>query len=170
MDNVLTIRALSMSVVTVLGPRYLGLPLVVKFAKVGRTIGFDIVAEKVAKCGAGTDPSREMRGTEMAPAGHAAYTSNVRGRADQEWPCARAARYEVELPGAWAGSCRRPLDRRRPLTPGARGRDTRLSPVVDPGRAAHQRRHGQVPRGSDRQADVRRGQCDQGARRSLCSG
>ena len=43
--------------IAVVGLGYVGLPLVVEFGKHGRTIGFDIAVDKVAKCRAGTDPS-----------------------------------------------------------------------------------------------------------------
>ena len=68
----------NMPVVAVLGLGYVGLPLVVEFGKLGRTIGFDIVAEKVAKCRAGTDPSREIPDAEMTLATHAQYSSDPR--------------------------------------------------------------------------------------------
>jgi UDP-N-acetyl-D-galactosamine dehydrogenase len=64
------------STVAVIGLGYVGLPLVVEFGKQVRTIGFDIVEEKVAKCRAGTDPSKEIPDAEMALARHAEYTSN----------------------------------------------------------------------------------------------
>jgi UDP-N-acetyl-D-galactosamine dehydrogenase len=64
------------SVVAVVGLGYVGLPLVVEFGKLSRTIGFDIVEEKVAKCRAGTDPSREIPDEEMRLAVHAEYTSD----------------------------------------------------------------------------------------------
>ena len=54
-----------MQTVAVIGLGYVGLPLVVEFGKHTRTIGFDIVEEKVAKCGAGTDPSREIPDADM---------------------------------------------------------------------------------------------------------
>ncbi|MET0382561.1 MAG: nucleotide sugar dehydrogenase [Burkholderiaceae bacterium] len=66
-----------MTVVAVVGLGYVGLPLVVEFGKLGRTIGFDIVADKVEKCRAGTDPSREIPDAEMALAVHAEYTSRA---------------------------------------------------------------------------------------------
>jgi UDP-N-acetyl-D-galactosamine dehydrogenase len=66
-----------MSVVAVIGLGYVGLPLVIEFGKRGRTIGFDIVEEKVARCRAGTDPSREIPDSEMRLAVHAEYTSNA---------------------------------------------------------------------------------------------
>ena len=56
----------STPVVAVLGLGYVGLPLVVEFGRHVRTIGFDIVVEKVAHCRAGTDPSREIPDAEMA--------------------------------------------------------------------------------------------------------
>ena len=66
-----------MTVVAVVGLGYVGLPLVVEFGKLGRTIGFDIAVDKVAKCRAGTDPSREIPDAEMALAVHAEYTSDA---------------------------------------------------------------------------------------------
>jgi UDP-N-acetyl-D-galactosamine dehydrogenase len=51
--------------------------LVVEFGKLGRTIGFDIVEEKVARCRAGSDPSREISDEDMARAVHAEYTSDA---------------------------------------------------------------------------------------------
>jgi UDP-N-acetyl-D-glucosamine/UDP-N-acetyl-D-galactosamine dehydrogenase len=64
------------SVVAVVGLGYVGLPLVVEFGKLGPTIGFDIVEEKVARCNAGTDPSREIPDEEMILATQARYTSD----------------------------------------------------------------------------------------------
>jgi UDP-N-acetyl-D-galactosamine dehydrogenase len=64
------------AVVGVVGLGYVGLPLVVEFGKLGRTIGFDIVADKVERCRAGHDPSREIADAEMALAVHAEYTSD----------------------------------------------------------------------------------------------
>jgi len=61
-------------VVAVVGLGYVGLPLVVEFGKHGRTLGFDVAHDKVAKCRAGTDPSREIPDAEMALAVHAQYT------------------------------------------------------------------------------------------------
>ena len=66
----------SSPVVAVLGLGYVGLPLVVEFGRRTRTIGFDIVADKVAQCRAGTDPSREIPDAEMALAVQAEYTSD----------------------------------------------------------------------------------------------
>ena len=66
-----------MQTVAVIGLGYVGLPLVVEFGKKTRTIGFDIVEEKVAKCQAGVDPSRESPDEEMARAVHAEYTSDA---------------------------------------------------------------------------------------------
>ena len=65
-----------MQTVAVIGLGYVGLPLVVEFGKRTHTIGFDIVEEKVAKCRAGTDPSREIPDADMALAKHAEYTSD----------------------------------------------------------------------------------------------
>jgi UDP-N-acetyl-D-glucosamine/UDP-N-acetyl-D-galactosamine dehydrogenase len=65
------------SVVAVIGLGYVGLPLVVEFGKQVRTIGFDIVEAKVAKCRAGTDPSKEIPDSELALAKYAEYTSDA---------------------------------------------------------------------------------------------
>ena len=65
-----------MQTVAVIGLGYVGLPLVVEFGKHTRTIGLDIVEAKVAKCRAGTDPSREIPDAEMALAKYAEYTSD----------------------------------------------------------------------------------------------
>ncbi len=66
-----------MSVVAVVGLGYVGLPLVVEFGKQGRTIGFDIVEQKVERCRAGKDPSREIPDEEMRAAVHAEYTCDA---------------------------------------------------------------------------------------------
>ena len=58
----------------------------------------------------------------------------------------RGRGHQVEFPAVPARAGRRPLHRRRPLLPDAQGREDRLSPGGDPGRAAHQRRHGRVRR------------------------
>ncbi|MEJ6006667.1 nucleotide sugar dehydrogenase [Paucibacter sp. AS339] len=63
-----------MSVIAVVGLGYVGLPLVIEFGKHGRTIGFDIAKDKVAKCQAGTDPSRELSDEEMSHSPHAIYS------------------------------------------------------------------------------------------------
>ena len=63
-------------VVAVVGLGYVGLPLVIEFGKRGRTIGFDIQADKVDKCRRGCDPSRELSASEMRLATHAEYTSD----------------------------------------------------------------------------------------------
>jgi UDP-N-acetyl-D-galactosamine dehydrogenase len=73
-----------MSVVAVVGLGYVGLPLVIEFGKLGRTIGFDIATEKVAKCNAGTDPSREIPDAEMAAAVHATYTTDPAALAEAD--------------------------------------------------------------------------------------
>src|SRR5471032_2192874 len=66
-----------MSIVAVVGLGYVGLPLVVEFGRLGRTIGFDIAADKVAKCRAGTDPSRGIPDADMRAAIHAEYTADA---------------------------------------------------------------------------------------------
>ena len=57
-----------------IGLGYVGLPLVIEFGKRGRAIGFDIAKDKVAKCQAGTAPSRELDDADMALAVHAEYS------------------------------------------------------------------------------------------------
>jgi UDP-N-acetyl-D-glucosamine/UDP-N-acetyl-D-galactosamine dehydrogenase len=64
-------------VIAVVGLGYVGLPLVVEFGRLERTIGFDIDAAKVARCRAGNDPSREIDGARMRAAGQATYTSDA---------------------------------------------------------------------------------------------
>jgi UDP-N-acetyl-D-galactosamine dehydrogenase len=65
-----------MSTIGVIGLGYVGLPLVVEFGKLGRTIGFDIAQAKVAACQRGVDPSRELSDAQMALAVHAEYTAD----------------------------------------------------------------------------------------------
>ena len=67
-----------MTVIAVVGLGYVGLPLVVEFGKLGRTIGFDIAVDKVEKCRAGSDPSREIPDADMRSATFAEYTSDAR--------------------------------------------------------------------------------------------
>jgi UDP-N-acetyl-D-galactosamine dehydrogenase len=62
--------------IAVVGLGYVGLPLVVEFGKLGRTIGFDIAQEKVDQCRRGVDPSRELDDAELAAAVHAEYHSD----------------------------------------------------------------------------------------------
>ena len=64
------------STVAVIGLGYVGLPLVVEFGKKSRTIGFDIVQDKVTRCRAGSDPSKEIPDADMALAIHAEYSSD----------------------------------------------------------------------------------------------
>ncbi len=75
----------SVPVVAVVGLGYVGLPLVVEFGKLGRTIGFDIATDKVARCRAGTDPSRELPDSEMRAAVHAEYTSDPAALAEADF-------------------------------------------------------------------------------------
>ncbi len=65
-----------MIVVGVIGLGYVGLPLVVEFGKLLRTIGFDTSSIKVDSCSRGVDPSRELSDDEMHAAKHAVYTSD----------------------------------------------------------------------------------------------
>jgi UDP-N-acetyl-D-glucosamine/UDP-N-acetyl-D-galactosamine dehydrogenase len=73
------------SVIAVVGLGYVGLPLVVEFGKHCRTIGFDIIEDKVAKCRAGTDPSREIPDADMALAKHAEYTCDPAALRDADF-------------------------------------------------------------------------------------
>ncbi len=74
-----------MSVVAVIGLGYVGLPLVVEFGKLGRTIGFDIAVDKVDKCRRGTDPSKEIPDSEMALATEAVYTADPTALAEADF-------------------------------------------------------------------------------------
>jgi UDP-N-acetyl-D-galactosamine dehydrogenase len=65
-----------MTVVAVIGLGYVGLPLVVEFGKIYRTIGYDIAEAKVQSCQGGADPSRELCASEMRASTYAEYTSN----------------------------------------------------------------------------------------------
>jgi UDP-N-acetyl-D-galactosamine dehydrogenase len=67
---------MSSEVIAVVGLGYVGLPLVVEFGKRGRTIGFDISADKVFACQRGIDPSRELTDEQMRQAKHATYTND----------------------------------------------------------------------------------------------
>jgi UDP-N-acetyl-D-galactosamine dehydrogenase len=73
------------SVIAVIGLGYVGLPLVIEFGKLGRTIGFDILADKVAKCRSGVDPSREIPDEEMRLATHAEYTNDSAALAEADF-------------------------------------------------------------------------------------
>lgn len=75
---------MSSQVIAVVGLGYVGLPLVVEFGKHGRTIGFDILADKVLACQRGVDPSRELTDEQMRLATHAIYTDDpaMLGEAD----------------------------------------------------------------------------------------
>jgi len=64
--------------IAVIGLGYVGLPLVVEFGKVSRTIGFDIVKSKVESCKVGVDPSHELPDEEMRSAVHAEYSDDAR--------------------------------------------------------------------------------------------
>jgi UDP-N-acetyl-D-galactosamine dehydrogenase len=65
-----------MTTIAVIGLGYVGLPLVVEFGKLGRTIGFDISRSKVEACRRGIDPSRELSDQQVAAAIHAHYTAD----------------------------------------------------------------------------------------------
>ena len=64
-------------IVAVIGLGYVGLPLVVEFGKLGRTIGFDISQCKIKSCQLGIDPSRELPDELMRQAKHAIYTDDI---------------------------------------------------------------------------------------------
>ena len=71
--------------VAVVGLGYVGLPLVIEFGKQFKTIGFDILAEKVKKCQSGTDPSREIPDEEMRLAQNAIYTNDPSNLGDADF-------------------------------------------------------------------------------------
>jgi UDP-N-acetyl-D-galactosamine dehydrogenase len=62
--------------IAVIGLGYVGLPLVVEFGKLARTIGFDISPAKVASCRNGADPSRELSDAQMVEAKYAEYSAD----------------------------------------------------------------------------------------------
>ena len=64
-------------VIAVVGLGYVGLPLVIEFGRLERTIGFDIDATRVARCRAGNDPSREIDAARMRAASLATYSSDA---------------------------------------------------------------------------------------------
>ncbi len=72
------------TVVAVIGLGYVGLPLVVEFGKLSRTIGFDISVPKVESCSRGVDPSRELSDGDMAAAIHAEYTADPKFLAEAD--------------------------------------------------------------------------------------
>ena len=59
-----------MTTVAVVGLGYVGLPLAVEFGKKGRTIGFDLSAQKIAYYRAGVDPTGEVGPDDLAAACH----------------------------------------------------------------------------------------------------
>lgn len=69
--------ARSLPTVAVIGLGYVGLPLVIEFGKLTRTIGFDINTETVQACQAGHDPSREISDEAMRAAVHAEYSTDA---------------------------------------------------------------------------------------------
>jgi UDP-N-acetyl-D-galactosamine dehydrogenase len=73
-----------MVTVAVIGLGYVGLPLVIEFGKLDRTIGLDITLSKVESCARHIDPSRELPYEEMRSAIHAEYTADAKllGEAD----------------------------------------------------------------------------------------
>ncbi|MDP9045233.1 MAG: nucleotide sugar dehydrogenase [Pseudomonadota bacterium] len=73
-----------MRTVAVIGLGYVGLPLVVEFGKVLRTIGYDRVPEKVDACRSGHDPSREISAADMRLARHACYTHDPAALAEAD--------------------------------------------------------------------------------------
>lgn len=61
----------------IIGLGYVGLPLVVEFGKLSKTIGFDISCGKALSCQNGVDPSQEISDEVMATAIHAEYTCDL---------------------------------------------------------------------------------------------
>lgn len=62
--------------VAVLGLGYVGLPLVIEFGKILRTIGFDISKHMIEACQRGTDPSFELSDDQVKSGIHAVYTND----------------------------------------------------------------------------------------------
>ena len=66
-----------MTTVAVIGLGYVGLPLAVEFGKSLPVVGFDLDADKVAHCGAGRDPAREIPDEQMRAALLAEFTADA---------------------------------------------------------------------------------------------
>jgi UDP-N-acetyl-D-galactosamine dehydrogenase len=81
----MTTSAPGSPVVAVIGLGYVGLPLVVEFGKHLRTIGFDVLADKVTTCRSGRDPSREIPDEAMALALHAEYSDDPAALRDADF-------------------------------------------------------------------------------------
>jgi len=64
------------SIVSVVGLGYVGLPLAVAFGKIQRTIGFDLSAHKIESYQRHIDPTGEVSGTELRAAKHLTVTSD----------------------------------------------------------------------------------------------
>lgn len=62
--------------IAVIGLGYVGLPLVVEFAKTRPVLGFDVNREKVMSCLNGIDPAGELTDEQMASAKHVFYSSD----------------------------------------------------------------------------------------------
>jgi len=74
-----------MAIVAVIGLGYVGLPLVIEFGKLSRTIGFDISESKVDCCLSGIDPSHELTEKEMCAAVHAEYSADPKILAEADF-------------------------------------------------------------------------------------
>ncbi|WP_220636026.1 nucleotide sugar dehydrogenase [Georgfuchsia toluolica] len=74
-----------MNTVGVVGLGYVGLPLVIEFGKMTRTIGFDISEDKALSCKRGKDPSHEIPDEAMRAAIHAEYSTDPHALAQADF-------------------------------------------------------------------------------------
>ena len=118
----------------------------------------DLRARDHGRCAPGLEHrGRRGRQGDREHAARPEHRADERTRADlpqdrhRHARSAAGRRHEVELPAVSPRPRRRPLHRRRSVLPDAQGRQARLSPAGDPRGPAHQRRHGQVRRRTDRE-------------------
>jgi UDP-N-acetyl-D-galactosamine dehydrogenase len=74
-----------MDTIAVVGLGYVGLPLAVAFGRLGKTIGFDLSAEKVLHYQQHTDPSGEVSDEDMKAAIHLTCTTDPAALAEADY-------------------------------------------------------------------------------------
>jgi UDP-N-acetyl-D-galactosamine dehydrogenase len=74
-----------MTVIAVVGLGYVGLPLAVEFGKRGRTIGFDLSAEKIAHYRDHVDPTGEVSVADLKAASHLEVSCDPAALADADF-------------------------------------------------------------------------------------
>ncbi len=76
------INAAEQARIGIIGLGYVGLPLAVEFAKVGRVVGFDINLERIASLQQGVDETLEVDEAELAAATNLHFTTDTAELAD----------------------------------------------------------------------------------------